>query len=351
MKNMNKTVWVRVRDQLKRIFPKSKYEERDDDIYFYPSEEQGPYRLEARDASKNSVNASSFQHSVIAMRHGQSPGVLEGKTHLETPILLVLPYVNRSFHEWLREHGHQFIDSSGNAYLEGHGYKIWIEGRKKSDSLNQSPSKGTSRAFTVTGLRVVFVLLVLPDLLSKPVRTIADAAGVSLGAAAYALQDLERDKHILVNGRKRRWVNESRTAQLWMALYATVLKPKLKSRRCAGPTPHEIVDKLTDAWKGEAQLGGEAAMLAKGYGIRPIETRFYGDFPWGSLTHRLRLVPSEAGNVILMERFWNPSYFPDTDYVPTLLIFSDESLGGDERQSFIAQEMWRADEDLQRFRD
>ncbi|MBM7051601.1 hypothetical protein JR346_01060 [Rothia sp. ZJ932] len=66
-------------------------------------------------------------------------------------------------------------------------------------------------------------------------------------------------------------------------------------------------------------------------------------------TRALRLRPSQGGNVILTERFWNPDYLPESDVVPSLSIFADESIDGDERQTLIAQDMWRDDEDLQKF--
>ncbi|WP_370592603.1 hypothetical protein [Rothia sp. ZJ932] len=52
---------------------------------------------------------------------------------------------------------------------------------------------------------------------------------------------------------------------------------------------------------------------------------------------------------MLTERFWNPDYLPESDVVPSLSIFADESIDGDERQTLIAQDMWRDDEDLQKF--
>lgn len=187
-----------------------------------------------------------------------------------------------------------------------------------------------------------------PDLLNEPVRTLADAAGVSIGAVSNALRDLDRDGYIRVARSGRFLLKSQQLARRWVELYAGILKPKLRTRVCLGPGPYEIVEEVK-AWDSDVQLGGETAMLTKGYGIRPEESLFYGVYPWKEVTRALRLRPDPEGNIILRERFWNPTYFPKSGLVPSLLIFADEFADGDERQALIAQEMWSHDEDLQRF--
>lgn len=67
------------------------------------------------------------------------------------------------------------------------------------------------------------------------------------------------------------------------------------------------------------------------------------------LVRNLRLIPNDEGNVLWGERFWNSAYLPESSIVPSLLVFADEFANGDERQMLIAQEMWKKDENLQRF--
>lgn len=329
------------------LFPRGRWEA--EKSLFYPCEGQKPYFLEVREASRNSVNASIYRRQVSDMLRAERPEIREVYGEENATTLLVLPYVTRSFHEWMRQHKREFIDTVGNAYLEGHGYRIWIEGRKREGSFSQGSSMNTSRAFTPAGLRLVFAVLVNPDLLNEPVRTLADAAGVSLGAVSNALRDLEQDGYLRVEGRKRFLLKPQQLARRWVELYASILKPKLRTRVCLGPGPYDIVEGMKER-DGAVQLGGEAAMLAKGYGIRPEESLLYGAYPWPEATRTLRLRPDAEGNIVLRERFWNPDYFPESGLVPSLLVFADEFTGGDERQALIAQEMWSQDEDLQRFR-
>ena len=345
MENVNGTVFERALGRLMELFPRGRWEA--EKSLFYPCEGQKPYFLEAREASRNSVNASIFMRQV-KMNRQQAPEMQEVYDEVNATTLLVLPYVTPSFHEWIRQQNQQFIDVAGNAYLEGHGYRIWIEGRKKGGNLSQGSSKSASRAFTPAGLRVVFAVLVNPDVLNEPVRTLADAAGVSIGAVSNALRDLDRDGYIRVARSGRFLLKPQQLARRWVELYAGILKPKLRTRVCLGPGPYEIVEEVK-AWDSDVQLGGETAMLTKGYGIRPEESLFYGVYPWKEVTRALRLRPDPEGNIVLRERFWNPTYFPKSGLAPSLLIFADEFADGDERQALIAQEMWSHDEDLQRF--
>ncbi|MDO4898155.1 MAG: hypothetical protein Q3965_02500 [Rothia sp. (in: high G+C Gram-positive bacteria)] len=101
------------------------------------------------------------------------------------------PHVTRNFQEWLHEQKHEFIDASGNAWMAGEGCTIWVEGRRSHKVPQADEPKRTSRAFTATGLRVVFVLLVSLELVGAPVRTISEAAGVSIGAVSNVLKDLD----------------------------------------------------------------------------------------------------------------------------------------------------------------
>lgn len=344
---MNGTVFERAVDRLRELFPSGRWEA--ERSLFYPSEGQEPFFLEVRGASRNSVNASIYGRQVADMLRAGGAEVREFNGEESATTLLVLPYVTRSLHEWIRQRNQQFIDLAGNAYLVGPGYRIWIEGRGKGSNFSRDSSKNTSRAFTPAGLRVVFAVLVNPDLLNETVRTLADAAGVSLGAVSNALRDLERDGYMGVEGRKRFLLKPQQLARRWVELYASILKPKLRSRVCLGPGPYEIVEGRKN-WNGTVQVGGEAAMLAKGYGIRPEESLFYGVYPWKEVTRTLRLRPDSEGNIVLRERFWNPDYFPKSSLVPSLLVFADEFTDGDERQALIAQEMWSHDEDFQRFR-
>ncbi|QRZ62671.1 hypothetical protein [Rothia sp. ZJ932] len=200
-------------------------------------------------------------------------------------VLLCFPHVTRGVQQWLHSKNIQFVDPSGNAWIEGKNYKIWVEGRRPKNVPDLDGRQQMSRAFTATGLRAVFMLLVNQDLLEQPVRSLADAAGISVGAASNVLKSLEHEGFIRINGR-RSFIQKSKLAKRWIEMYPVALKPKLRTRISAGSEPAEVI-KRRDEWSDSIQLGGEVAMLAKGYGIRPVESLLYGGFPWGDVTHEL----------------------------------------------------------------
>ncbi|MBM7051602.1 hypothetical protein [Rothia sp. ZJ1223] len=120
-------------------------------------------------------------------------------------VLLCFPHVTRGFQQWLHSKNIQFVDASGNAWIEGKNYKIGVEGRRPKNVPDLDGHQQMSRAFTATGLRAVFMLLVNQDLLEQPVRSLADAAGISVGGClervkkfgARGLYSHQRQKKVL----------------------------------------------------------------------------------------------------------------------------------------------------------
>ena len=174
------------------------------------------------------------------------------------PGVLVADYVNPNMAEELKRRAIQFIDTAGNAYLKGPDFHVWVRGnRRAAADLTAKEKKG--RAFSNTGLKVVFAFLRDPELVGAPYRDIAAVADVALGTVGWVLNDLRATGYVRQKGRAkgRHLVNGRRLLARWVDTYPETLKPKQKLGLFAAGDP--------DWWKGtditafHAYWGGEIA--------------------------------------------------------------------------------------------
>ncbi len=247
--------------------------------------------------------------------------------------LLVAAYVAPAVAQKLREHGQQFIDTAGNAYLDGAGLLVWITGRRPA-KLDRAPR--TDRTFTNAGLRLLFALICDPELVAKPYRTMAQAAGVALGVVPAILADLERQGRLAVAGRNRRFIATRALLDDWATAYARTLRPKTLTRRFAAPTIGDW-ERWDVAAEG-GQWGGEpAANRLVGHLTPGVVTIYAAKAPVRLVVkHRLAAVGynDPNANVELRQPFWGeppqPAE-PRADTVPAPLGYADLLATGDAR--------------------
>lgn len=244
-----------------------------------------------------------------------------------------------------RAGGLNYIDSGGNAWISAPGYLVNVEGRKPA--IARTPGRERpSRALSPTGLQVVFALLVRPDLVASPLRHIAAAAEVSLGATQGAVEDLKSQGFIFSTGGKRALADLPKLADQWVTRFATDLRPRLDETTLQGPEPRWWLSHLNAKW-GSA-LSGETAMAALGYSIRPETVTLYGQPPWHPVRKAARLRAGELANVSLRQRFWNTDHLGADALAPKLLVYADALASDDSRQIEIAREMRQGDADIRR---
>lgn len=278
----------------------------------------------------------------VVVRRRLTPAVLGPVLHqlagIKGQALLIADYVTPPMAQRLRENGAAFVDAVGNAWLEQPGLVIWHTGNKPA----AVPKAGkAARVFQPAGIRVVFALLCEPDRVNAPVREIANAAGVAHGTAGHILDDLRRMGHVLEFGRRAGARGHARQRQLhqrrrlldvWVEVYAQVLRPQLDPRR------YRALNAQTQEWWKKATyreigawLGGEgAAELVTRY-LKPQDITIYAD-DRAAFLKKHKLVVDPQGPVIILDRFWNFELrweFPDV--VPPVLIYADLLATGDGR--------------------
>jgi len=258
----------------------------------------------------------------------------------ENPTLLT-DYVNPLLGEKLRARGINYVDTAGNIYLNigtaGLPFLIWIEGRKP---IRQAEEKA-NHAFTKAGLRVTYWLLIHPELANETMRTLAQAASVSLDTVHRARAGLQQ-RSFLLELSKNKWqlANRKNLLDKWIEAYATRLQPSLLRGRYRLLKNESMAD-----WKEQTietpltQWGGEPAADGLTDFLRPAEWILYTRETTQTVMKRLRLLPDpENGPVRIYKKFW-PDDEPGS-FVHPLLVYADLLSSPDARNHEVAQKIY-----------
>lgn len=240
--------------------------------------------------------------------------------------LLIAPYITKELAEHCRATGLQFIDTRGNAYLRSPGLFVLITGEKgERGKQSTRPPKGLTSA---AALCVVFALLSKPELVNAPLKDIASNAGVSLGTAYNALDDLERRGYLINRGSsvRRILLERRRLMDEWAINYPATLRTKLHGRRFSAPDPHWW--KNIDLYEFESAWGSEVAAKKMARYLKPAtQTLYVKSTEMESvirvLARQHRIRPDPDGEIEILEKFWHWQPENMSDIAPPLLVYSE----------------------------
>lgn len=151
-----------------------------------------------------------------------------------TDIVLITDYINPNQARWLKEYKVPFIDLAGNAYINIPPIYIDIQGKKpETPPAEITLAKQLGKAFQPKGMKVVFMLLVHPELVNEPMRTIADAAEVALGTVKQVIDDLIYQGFVVQKDTRNKKnavkviSNPKELLDKWLDAYPTTVETKL----------------------------------------------------------------------------------------------------------------------------
>jgi len=214
----------------------------------------------------------------------------------------------------LRKQNIAYLEESGNLYLSKGEKLIWIDANKMKPDIKSTGN----RAFTKTGLKVLFQLLIKENLLNKTHRTIAETTNVALGNIPQVINGLKDTGFVLrLNKKELIWDNKRELLERWMTEYETTLKPVIfrgKFKFCKNWQEIEFED-------NETLWGGEPAGDILTQYLRPEKFTIYTKESANNLIRKYHLVPDKNGNVEVYDMFWENKETNKT--VPYLLVYAD----------------------------
>jgi len=241
--------------------------------------------------------------------------------------LLVTRYVYPRIARMLREFGVQFIDTTGNAYINRPPVFIFMETKKRPVDREE---RGEERMWGRAGIKLVFALLCKRDLLNAPYRDMAEAANVALGTAVGIVKELMKQGYLIEIEKHRRLNRTEELFHKWTTAYAERLRPRTLIGRYTAHKPdfwrNAEIDRFGALW------GGETAAHWFTHYLKPEITTIYAKKPINDLLLNLRLRKDDEGDVVLRERFWEfDNGGADKNLVPPLLVYADLMATADAR--------------------
>jgi hypothetical protein len=210
-----------------------------------------------------------------------------------------------------------FIDQDGFARLFKEGITILLK------EIDTEPERRqfTGRAFTKTGLKVVYHFLRYSESINQTMREIAESTNVGLDTVHNVVKDLQNQDLIIPESTGDYIYNDRKKIyDAWMEQYELKLQPSLQLGRFS------FVDKSTN-WKDlilpeDTSWGGEPAAAIIAGSLIPREFLIYTGLNIRKIIDILSIKPDINGPIIVNSKFWlNEPEFRKTTH--PLLIYAD----------------------------
>ena len=146
--------------------------------------------------------------------------------HAGDRLLLLAPHVRAQQAAALERAEIDYLDLAGNIHLNAPGLFVHVEGRQPP----REPPTGPGRP-QKGWIKAVMAILIRPELVNAPYRTLAEEADVALGTIAKCMNDLALRGLLLDRKDGRTLPDRQALVALWVQAYVEGLRPKLKERR------------------------------------------------------------------------------------------------------------------------
>lgn len=279
------------------------------------------------------INGTKFQfvgevkQEVRAYQIDQLPGQSKAKM----PQIIVANRIFPGVKSILQEKRIPYLEANGNFFLSQDNFYILIDTARPFIDVKR---KGRNRAFTKTGLKVVYFLLQNKDAVNWTQRQIADEVGVSLGTIPQVINGLKDSGYIIpLDRRNYIWKNRMDLLRKWIDSYAIELRPKL--------VRHQY--KISGDWRdirfsnNLTVWGGEPGADLLTNHLRPEKYTIYTKENLSDLIRKYKLIPDPFGEAEVLEMFWSGQ---EGKIASPMLVYTDLILEGGKRNIETAERIF-----------
>ncbi|MBL7888481.1 MAG: hypothetical protein JNL24_02950 [Bacteroidia bacterium] len=208
---------------------------------------------------------------------------------------LMAQYISKPNREQLRDHHINYLETSGNCYIEKDSIYIYIDNQKVEAQRKTSNSK----LYTESGMRFVYAGLLNPNFVKGTYREIAAEAEIALGNVRLVMDALEMEGFLETKNGSRDFKNRNELFDVWANNFGDTMRPHLLQTRLAFANKQNAL-----TWKNiqlkNAFWGGEpAAALLDSYLI-PEQFTIYSNYTLHQMMKEYKLVPDPKGNILYM---------------------------------------------------
>jgi hypothetical protein len=270
------------------------------------------------------------------LRNHQMPKIKEMAIEYK-PLIIVAANIFPKIKEELRQSDISYLETNGNIYIKNKKNFLWLDAQKPLPVEKEN----INRAFSKTGLKVIFQLLLNKDLINKPYREIASDTAVGLGNINYVIHGLKEMRFLVQKNTDVKMLhNKHELINKWITAYAEKLKPSIKIG-----TFRFLQEQDFKNWKKiklqnpNTCWGGEPAGEILTNYLDPEELTIYTLETRNELLKNYRLIPDENGNVRVFTKFWTNT-LGKKNVAPALLVYADLMQKNDTRCTETAQKIY-----------
>ncbi len=259
------------------------------------------------------------------IREYQILDILE-KVKQNRKFIIIAENIFPKIKERLRNLDIGYLDATGNLFYKDENNYLFVEVQQKLEKVTE-----TNRAFTKAGLKVVYTLLIKPELINTTYRKIATKADVGLDTINKVFNGLKGMEYIIeIDKNNRKLVKYKELLERWIVEYNQKLKPTLHLGNFRFLNEKDYINWKKIKLKSKDTLwGGEpAADLITNY-LKPGEFIIYTNEKKHELMKNYKLVPDENGYITVYRKFWK--FTTHNNYVPELLVYTDLLNTGNDR--------------------
>jgi hypothetical protein len=286
-----------------------------------------------------SIDERPMRYNVAIKNEVRNQGLQQiiASAQLHHPLMVVATRLFPKIKEELRRNRIAYLEANGNIFVKTNETTLWID---TNEPVEIDEKKG-SRAFTKTGLKVVFLFLLNETWINTPYRQIAKHSGTAISNITNIINGLKQDGYLLSLTKKElKLTNKKALLNEWVLAYDKRLKPAIKMGTFRFLRAEDFYNwKNLPIRNGQTSWGGEAAGdLLTNY-LRPAELTLYTTETRNALIKNYRLVPDHNGNVLAYQKFWQDDEV-NAHVVPPLLAYADLLNKGDRRCEETAQKIY-----------
>ena len=236
------------------------------------------------------------------------------------PYVFIAKYISVDTAKTLKELRMNYLDISGNCYIQIGDFLIYISGQK----IQRKQKTNQAKAFQESGIKLLFHLLSNPDNLRLSYRELAKLSDISIGSVSNIMKELEEEHFVLKTKTKRVLKNKLRLLERWVIAYHDVLRPRLLKKRMRFPKKETLSDWKLLSLQKKGLWGAEPGASLLTNHINPETFTVYTSESWQNLGSALGLIPDDKGNIEILQQFWEKDDSNSEGQIaPPLLIYAD----------------------------
>ncbi|MFD2907526.1 type IV toxin-antitoxin system AbiEi family antitoxin [Flavobacterium ardleyense] len=251
------------------------------------------------------------------------------------PFIIIAARIFPKIKTQLQQNNIAYLEANGNIYFNKENQLLWID----TNQPIKMEEKYRNRAYTKTGLKVVFAFLNNNQLIHQPYRYIAEVANTAVGNVTNIIKGLKEEGFVMqLNKNEIIFKNKKELLEKWTNAYEHTLKPTLKVGNFAFVNENNFYEWKNINLKETTVWGGEPAADLITNHLRPEKLTLYTTETQNELMRNYRLVPEKNGNVEVYKKFWKQEETnEDRDTAPAIVVYADLINTDDKRNRETAQ--------------